>query len=262
MEAKRIKELENSYRASIQEYCQLDKSNQDIVKLLMRKDGTTPKFWNCVNITNAERNILWTSINPSLGDEKKGIPTFNMSWEDIKKGIRTPKDEKLYWGELMNKISDVVDICGHMDILPIHITNEDEVKSRFFTSTDSQERKFISKLVIATQNFIEELRPKLIIHSNVGSSFLWGLNKDKGWMGYTLQPISLEAKISSGRIVNNKTQNSLFKITGVSENSFIKTTDLIGCYLLIDYQVARPEFREKSLKHDDVLKIWNELKEK
>ena len=220
----------------------------------MRKDGTTPKFWNCVNISNAERNILWTSINPSLGDETKGIPTFNMSWEEVAK--------EGYWGELLNKISDVVDICGHMDLLPIHITDEDEVKSRFFTSDDSLERKFISNLVIATQNFIEELRPKLIIHSNAGSSFLWGLNRDKGWMGYTLQPISLEAKISSGRIVNNKTQNSLFKITGVSEKSFIKTTNLIGCYLLIDYQVARPEFREKSLKHDDVLKIWNELKEK
>lgn len=149
-----------------------------------------------------------------------------------------------------------------MDLLPIHITDENEVKSIFFTSDDSPERKFISKLVMTTQNFIEDLRPKLIIHSNVGSSFLWGLNKDTGWMGYTLQPISLRTEISSGRIVHTKTKKSLFKITGVSEKSFIKTTNLTGSYLLVDYQVARLEFKEKSLKHEDVLNIWNELKEK
>lgn len=89
-----------------------------------------------------------------------------------------------------------------------------------------------------TQEFIEELCPKLIVYSNASTRYLWGWPKGE-WMGYILEPVVLSCPISSGRISQHP-KDSLFRIVGINTGNQVikekKSTALVGTFLLIDNQ--------------------------
>ena len=191
-------------------------------------------FWNCVDIENARGNYLWSSVNPG-GDEDMEIP-FNLHWVGTDKYSLDPKSK--YWNKLKGKLGRHINQFGHIDLLPIHSPNEADFLNKYRGKEESPEFKRFVALLKITQEFIEELRPKLIVYSNASTRYLWGWPKGE-WMGYILEPIHLSCPISSGRISQHP-KDSLFRIVGINTGSQVikkeKTTALDGTYLLIDNQ--------------------------
>lgn len=191
-------------------------------------------FWNCVDIENARGNYLWSSINPSgKGDEE--IP-FNLHWVGTDNYSLDPKSE--YWNKLKGKIGRHINQFGHIDLFPIHCSDEADFLKRYRGKENTPEFKRFVALLKITQEFIEELCPKLIVYSNASTSYLWGWPKQT-WMGYILEPVVLSCPISSGRISQHP-KDSLFRIVGINTGNQVikkeKSTALDGTYLLIDNQ--------------------------
>ena len=189
-------------------------------------------FWNCVDIENARGNYLWSSVNPSGGEE---IP-FNLHWVGTDNYSLDPKSK--YWNKLKGKIGRHINQFGHIDLLPILCSDEAVFLKKYRGKEESPEFKRFVALLKITQEFIEDLRPKLIVYSNALTSYLWGWPKQT-WMGYILEPVVLSCPISSGRISQHP-KDSLFRIVGINTGNQVikkeKTTALDGTYLLIDNQ--------------------------
>lgn len=256
MKIERIEQLKQDYKDCIIKY--RDFNGTDLDEILLNSDGSI-KFWNCINIENAENNILWASINPSNnGDTRER--DFNMRWSDVNWSGH-------YWSCFKRRIGDddsqLRNICGHMDLLPIAITCQKDISKKFFTKEDTPQRKFAATLLRISQEFIEELCPKLIVYSNCSSSFLWGFNEKHPWMGYSFEATSINSKISRGRY-SEKPKSSFFKFNGIRNSFYGKTeTNLQEKYFLLDYQVGgRQEDKKKSIQFSDILEIWDEINRK
>ena len=191
-------------------------------------------FWNCVDIENARGNYLWSSVNPSGGEDRK-IP-FNLHWVGTDNYSLDPQSK--YWNKLKGKIGRHINQFGHIDLLPILCSDEAVFLKKYRGKEESPEFKRFVALLKITQEFIEDLRPKLIVYSNASTSYLWRWPKQT-WMGYILEPVHLSCPISSGRIFQ-RPDESLFKIVGINTDDHVikdvKTTSLRGTYLLFDNQ--------------------------
>lgn len=192
------------------------------------------------------------SINPS-GEPmpKNEMPVFNKTWEMVRKDLKGNKKDDRYWLRLLDNIRDVEDICGHMDLLPIHWKKEKEMTSFMFPRENCPERQLAYDLIQESKKMIEALHPKLIIYSNASTEWLWGNGTPDFWLGYDPQPeneVTIEdlkkRGVSQGRLLSNKTSLYTIKLGGR------KT------YLLIDYQVANTRGYD-ALTGEDVKIIWN-----
>ena len=212
-------------------------------------------FWNCVSIENARNGFLWCSINPG---EVKGGERFNDCWENMRDIGRSK-----YWMTLKRKIGTRLNRFGHIDLFPIHCSDEIDFLSTYRGKEETPEFKKFVALLKVTQEFIENLCPRLIVYSNASTSYLWGWPK-QDWMGYILEPVLLPFSITSGRI-SKHSQDSLFRITGINDSKQvikeIKTTALkdIGTYILLDNQndnhFQHPEISPEDL--DSIIKFLN-----
>ena len=162
----KISELESRYCSAINDYLG-GNPNPELESCLLLSNGK-PRYWNGVDIERAKEGVLWTSINPSgTPNAPQENDPFNLMWEDL-------DTSQAYWKLLKQKVAPVIDNCGHMDLLPIHIGVENKLHKLLFSKDNDEERKLAVKLLCASQEMIEFLRPKLIIHSNSTSRFLWG----------------------------------------------------------------------------------------
>lgn len=246
-----VLELERQYLFAINRYLN-GTTNPDLLPYLVLQDRVTPRYWNCVDIERAKGNILWTSINPS---ERPIGPTanvrFNMKWEEL-------SASDTYWCSLKQKVKNVIDICGHMDLLPLHIGIESNVHNILFTKDNSPEIQLAGTLLRSSQEMIESLHPRLIIHSNSSSDFLWGTKANKGifWFGYILEEVSGFDELDCWR--KGKGRRNLYQIKGICPESIKeeKNTKLHGTYLLVDYQVGT-RMATKSITDKDVERLWS-----
>ena len=203
-----------------------------------------------MDIERAKEGVLWTSINPSgTPNAPQENDPFNLMWEDL-------DTSQAYWKLLKQKVAPVIDNCGHMDLLPIHIGVENKLHKLLFSKDNDEERKLAVKLLCASQEMIEFLRPKLIIHSNSTSRFLWGTEINKGiyWLGYILEE---ETGFVPDCWKTGKGCRKLYQIKGLHPESIknVKTTNLPGTFLLIDYQVGA-RTATKSIGAEDVKRLW------
>lgn len=266
--------LELAYREIISHYCQIIESPQS-KQILLLKDNIRPRFWNCVNISDAVKdNILWMSINPSGACKDKSGNYIQREENDTKfNNIWNPDDNVKYWRTLISNIGDILlPYCGHIDILPIHLSKEKEVWNTFFKDTSSSEFHMVVDLVRCTQEMLELIHPKLIVYSNVSTAWLLGLN-DSGWMGYVLEPaeeshlddVTKAKKISALRSSINGYWHShpsrgLFRIKGISNSVSKKDkTNLEGSYLLLDYQVASAYWEQSALQPGNLNQVWETI---
>lgn len=203
------------------------------------------KFWNCVSAENARNGFLWCSINPG---EVKGNEQFNDRWENLRDEGRSK-----YWTTLLRKLGRHLNQFGHMDLFPIHCSDEFAFIQRHIGMENPDEFKQSVELLKVSQEFIESLRPKLIVYSNASTSYLCGWPRGD-WMGYKLESVTLSSPVSSGRI-SRKPNESLFRITGINNFDEViketKTTALAGTYLLLDNQndnhFGHPEINAEDL---------------
>lgn len=245
--------LKNEYERIIQQY--LPKVNDTVRKHLIYENEI--RFWNCVDVERAKGGILWMSINPS-GEPmpKNEMPVFNKTWDMVRNDLTGNKKVDCYWLQMLDNIRDVEDICGHMDLLPIHWGNEKEMASFMFPrekgKSECPEIQLAYNLIQESKKMIEALHPKLIIYSNASTAWLWGNGDPNFWLGYNPQPVKTEVidslkkrGVSHGRLLTDKT--SLYTINLGDRKT----------YLLIDYQVAIRHKKYVLLTGEDVKIIWD-----
>ena len=251
-----VKDLEEKYRQMIDEFLKQYGDSSLLSNYLKLKDGK-PRFWNCVSIERANNAVLWASINPSGSKKGDKLPeendSFNQEWN-----YNSPANT--YWGQLIQKIMPIKDVCGHIDLLPVHVGNEEEVRKMLFTTENTPERALAVELLKESQKMIEDLKPQLIIYSNASTAFLWGTNANRGiyWMGYKLEEIP-DYQLKCWE--KGKGSRKLYQIVGIHEQSIKdrKQTDLEGTYLLIDYQVGGRQ-ESASIKKEEVKQLWEWVK--
>lgn len=154
-------------------------------------------FWCCENKPK-EGKLLLTGINPSY----TGInPSYNRTldiqttpFSDLKGGFWEKKKEQ--FGELWND-----DTMSYLDLFPIRETDQ----RRFEQSFDVNEhvRSIRGNILKVTQDAIEEMKPRLIVHANKGSLYYWGIKKntpagddandyEHPWLGYKVKRVTPE----------------------------------------------------------------------
>ena len=186
--------------------------------------------------------IVITGCNPSYhGEDEKDLPCNLLS-----------KCTGRYWipyVRIANSFSE--NMVGHFDVFPLRYTDQDK-----FLKIVPTELKV--SLIAKFEEIIEDyLRPRLIIHTNKSTGYLWGTDKDHPWMGYELLPVDIEDELS--------VKGKLYRIVGYSNNpNRIKksgetyTCGLIGTYLFITSFYQRTP-REKRISVEDFHYLWNEI---
>ena len=74
--------------------------------------------------------------------------------------------------------------CGYIDLLPVRNGNQ----SKVHLDNDIKNR-YHGRLLAHTRDYIEELRPRLIIFANATARYYWEFNDKDPWMGYTFKKI-------------------------------------------------------------------------
>jgi hypothetical protein len=147
--------------------------------------------------------------------------------------------------------------CGYIDLLPVRNGNQ----SKVHLDNDIKNR-YHGRLLAHTRDYIEELRPRLIIFANKTANYYWGFNKKKPWMGYTFQEI--ESPLDGER-----KYWKLFQITGIEPtdvNRNVNETNLKGTYFL-QYRQHNNRNRktvseERVLRFEDIRSIAKFIDEK
>ena len=138
--------------------------------------------------------------------------------------------------------------CGYIDLMPFR-------KGTQTIAQDDDEIRFRGKLLCNTRDYIEELRPRLIIFANATASYYWGFDKKYPWMGYTFEKIE-------SPLEGERKKWELSQITGIKPtdvNRKVSETNLKGTYFL-KYrqhkdQYGKPVPREQELRFEDIQAI-------
>jgi len=244
-------------------------------------------FWYCKNKPK-ERKLLLTGINPSYDgthygkDWIKTTQFADLARLDKKNGFWKKKEQQ--FGGLWND-----DTMSYLDLFPIR----ESAQSHFEKSFDKDEdlRALRGKILEVTQDTIEAMAPRLIVHANRQSMYYWGVKPaqeadvdandyEHPWMGYKVKRVvkdiskfnSKEHLVEIKKLPDCMTEERLKKfplymIIGYIDNSERinykrKSTSLEGCFLM-EYvmEYRKKEDRDKMYKYTEWVKIWKWVKE-
>ena len=135
-------------------------------------------------------------------------------------------------------------------LLPVRNGNQ----SKVHLDNDIKNR-YHGRLLAHTRDYIEELRPRLIIFANATARYYWGFDEENPWMGYTFKKI--ESPLDGER-----KKWKLYQITGIEPtgvNRKVSETNLKGTYFL-QYRQHKARFgkkvsEERELRFEDIQTI-------
>ena len=142
--------------------------------------------------------VIITGLNPSYNETQDKSEICKYSYSDALSDIERAKKYEKYWWvkrqywirakDVFGEPGDIAKNIGFIDLFPICCTSQKD-----FMLFDIEDRKQILKsyLILETQRAIEDLHPRVIIHSNRTSSFYWGVNQQKPWMGYISESVNM-----------------------------------------------------------------------
>lgn len=256
-------------------------------------------FVTCNNDSIEKRPFLLTGINPSFGShggEWKFFPgeydvpfTFRGAISDSK-----PQD---YWGKKRKQFGydqkrkqfsdDLCKTMAYLDLFPIR-----ESDQRLFEQVFKNPKltKLRADILSITQDAIEAMAPRLIVHANRQSMYYWGVKPaqeadvdandyEHPWMGYKVKRVvkdlskfsSKEHLVEIKKLPDCMTEERLkkfplYKIIGYIDNSERinykrKSTSLEGCFLM-EYvmEYRKKEDRDKMYKYTEWVEIWKWVK--
>lgn len=229
-------------------------------------------FWCCENKPK-EGKLLLTGINPSY----TGInPSYNRTldiqttpFSDLKGGFWEKKKEQ--FGELWND-----DTMSYLDLFPIRETDQ----RRFEQSFDVNEhvRSIRGNILKVTQDAIEEMKPRLIIHANKGSLYYWGIKKntpagddandyEHPWMGYKVKRVTPEIYSDLPLCMRQYDRLSLFPLYEIV--GFIDSDKRINhierqetnLKFIMEYVMdgRHPKYNGKLYQQNDEKKEWDDI---
>lgn len=191
--------------------------------------------------SNAD-GILITGCNPSYHEESEIDLPCNLLSQCTGR----------YWSPYVRIANSFPEnMVGHFDVLPLRHKYQDKFLKIVPTGLKV-------RLIAKFEEIIEDhLRPRLIIHTNRSTGYLWGTDKAHPWMGYELLTVPVEDKLAY--------KGQLYRIIGYShnQNRIRKSGNnnicgIFGTYLFVTtFQQRTPS--EKRIDLDDVHLLWNEF---
>lgn len=264
-----------------------ENSNEELAALTLLLRG----FVTCNNDSIEKRPFLVTGINPSFGPHDGKWEFFPGGYDvpfSFRKATSNPKRQD-YWGKKREQFGD--DLCktmAYLDLFPIR-----ERDQRLFEQVFKNPKltKLRADILSITQDAIEEMKPRLIVHANRQSMYYWGVKPaqeadvdandyEHPWMGYKVKRVvkdlskfsSKEHLVEIKNLPDCMTEERLKKfplymIIGYIDNSERinnkrKSTSLEGCFLM-EYvmEYREKEDLDKMYKYTDWVKIWKWIKE-
>ena len=262
-----------------------ENSKEELAALTLLLRG----FVTCNNDSIEKRPFLLTGINPSFGSQDGEWKFFPGGYDEpfIFRNATNSKRQD-YWGKKRKQFSD--DLCktmAYLDLFPIR-----ESEQRLFEQVFKNPKltKLRADILSITQDAIEEMKPRLIVHANRQSMYYWGIKPaqeadvdandyEHPWMGYKVKRVvkdiskfnSKEHLVEIKKLPDCMTEERLkkfplYKIIGYIDNSERinykrKSTSLEGCFLM-EYvmEYRKKEDRDKMYKYTEWVKIWEEVK--
>ena len=247
-------------------------------------------FVTCNNDSIEKRPFLLTGINPSFGPHKGKWEFFPGGYDvpfTFRKAISDSKRQD-YWGKKRVQFGD--DLCetmAYLDLFPIRERDQILFEQVF---NNPKLTKLRADLLSITQDAIEAMAPRLIVHANRQSMYYWGVKPaqeadvdandyEHPWMGYKVKRVvkdisrfnSKEHLVEIKKLPDCMTEERLkkfplYKIIGYIDNSERinykrKSTSLEGCFLM-EYvmEYRKKEDRDKMYNYTEWVKIWEEVK--
>ena len=248
-------------------------------------------FVTCNNDSIEKRPFLLTGINPSFGPHKGEWKFFPGGYDEFtffRDAISKSKKQD-YWGKKREQFGD--DLCktmAYLDLFPIRESDQGLFEQVF---NNPKLTKLRADLLSITQDAIEAMAPRLIVHANRQSMYYWGIKKntptgddandyEHPWMGYKVKRVvkdlskfsSKEHLVEIKKLPDCMTEERLkkfplYKIIGYIDNSERinykrKSTSLEGCFLM-EYvmEYRKKEDRDKMYKATEWAEIWKWIKE-
>ena len=148
-------------------------------------------FCRCHIDSNQSASLLLTGINPSFKPKDEVWP------EEIRDfNVQTPSDR--YWLKKIEQFGEMWPQMAYMDLFPIRETSQKGIFEKSFRNAN----RFRADLLKITQDEIERLAPKLVVHANRASMYYWGIkpktrfgedphNYKDPWMGYKVERVEM-----------------------------------------------------------------------
>ncbi len=143
-------------------------------------------YVTCDNSNAEEFPFLLMGVNPSFPPRSPvypgqvADPAFNFY-------AATKKPDMDYWREKGEWFGDLCEKMAYLDLFPIRESDQNLFEKTFFNLASLRR-----DLLEITQDAIEEMKPRLIVHANRQSFYYWGLFPKTPWMGYDLKRVTLE----------------------------------------------------------------------
>ena len=147
-------------------------------------------FCRCHIDSNQKSGLLLTGINPSF-NPKKGVYPNEVHEPDV----QNPSGR--YWLKKVSQFGeDLWPSMSYMDLFPIRESKQEGGFEKTFRNAN----RFRADLLKITQDEIERLAPKLVVHANRASMYYWGIkqktrfgedphNYKDPWMGYKVERV-------------------------------------------------------------------------
>ena len=160
-------------------------------------------FKTCDNDSIEKRPFLLTGINPSFGPHKGKWEFFPGGYDKpftFRKAISDSKPQD-YWGKKRVQFGKVLcETMAYLDLFPIRESNQILFEQVF---NNPKLTKLRADILSITQDAIEAMAPRLIVHANKESLYYWGIKKntpagddandyEHPWMGYKVKRVTLE----------------------------------------------------------------------
>lgn len=254
-------------------------------------------FVTCNNDSIEKHPFLLTGINPSFRPHNgkwffpggyKQFTFLNAISKSKRQDYWGKKREQFGYDQKREKYSD--DLCktmAYLDLFPIRESDQSLFEQVF---NNPKLTKLRADILSITQDAIEAMAPRLIVHANRQSMFYWGVKPaqevdvdandyEHPWMGYKVKRVvkdiskfsSKEHLVEIKNLPDCMTEERLkkfplYKIIGYIDNSERinykrKSTSLEGCFLM-EYvmEYRKKEDRDKMYKYTEWVKIWEEVK--
>ena len=198
-------------------------------------------FWLCLG--NPKGGILLSGINPSYDKKEKA------EYCSFKKCFGR------YWNRWKNNLQEYIaqDVVGYIDLFPLRVTKQTAEFERHVPL------ELKAEILRVTQKEIEDLCPKLIIHSNKTSTFYYGTEPEHPWMGYDLERLEIVDELKDKGC-------ELYRISGLLESKdrinyhSIKETSIAGSFLFTcPMQNRRYMKAEEKLDERDIVNLCKQL---
>lgn len=224
--------------------------------------------------------LLLTGINPSFDPYDHSRNEWGLQkglWPGETRSFKITEDlQGPFWNNKRRDFNEVWDDIAYLDLFPIRETDQSLFENAFKDLTEIR-----SKFLSITQDAIEEMHPRLIVHANKDSMYYWGIKKNtpigemandevNPWMGYRVRRVTPEVYPDIHecmRLDNRLELFPLYEIVGFvdSENRInrqrFKKTTLEGSFLMEYVMDGRnKKYAGKLYKPKEWKDIWSWVK--